>query len=173
MAARSPWGTAPVGRGLLDAPFLVVPPLPKIDTFSLLYYNTKRTGTTAGPVHLPQAEAWHRNKIPRTGSGCGNTRDPCFGCTPTLHNRNTGVQRLFEYSTFPVLSQGGSAENAMVRAACYTRAALGGAILQRGVLFCPGSEVLAAVRFGAAAGQKNTSEPGTKQKGGGAHGRWT
>lgn len=173
MAARSPWGTAPVGRGLLDAPFLVVPPLPKIDTFSLLYYNTKRTGTTAGPVHLPQAEAWHRNKIPRTGSGCGNTRDPCFGCTPTLHNRNTGVQRLFEYSTFPVLSQGGSAKTPWSGRFAIRTPRWGEQ--SRSAAFCsvrvPKSWPPSGL--GRRPGKENTSEPGTKQKGGGAHGRWT
>ena len=77
------------------------------------------------PARLQWAEARYRNKIPRTGPRCGNTRDPCFGCCNTLHNRKTGVRRLFEYSTFPVLSQGRLAKPGYPGGLLYARRAGG------------------------------------------------
>ena len=82
------------------------PQIPKIDTALPLYYNTRRTGTNSGSGPFPQADAWHRNRIPRTGPGAPTPGPLLWVCTHPPQPE-TGVLRLFEYSTFPVLSQGG------------------------------------------------------------------
>ena len=85
---------------------LLPPQIPKIDTALPLYYNTRRTGANSGSGPFPQADAWHRNRIPRTGPGAA-TPGPLLWVRSHPPQPETGVLRLFEYSTFPVLSQGG------------------------------------------------------------------
>ena len=173
MAARSPWGAAPVGRGLLDAPFLVLPPPPKIDTFSLLYYNKK------GPEPQRVRPTIHRRK-PGTetkyrgqGPGAGTPGTPALGArTPSTtgtpassgslsiaHSpccRKEGPQKT-PWSGRPAIRAPRWGEQSYSAAFCSVRV--------------PKSWPPSGL--GRRPGKENTSEPGTKQKGGGAHGRWT